>query len=233
VDFLSIGVGYVATFAQLILLVLIIRGPLKRYFPLFLYVFSLLVVSLAEGYVLGKWGADREHYFPVFWGGELFLGTQLFLLMITLTPRALEGNPLRKNVLRIMGVAAAMVFMVPFVAFQSQVFTTRWNDSTGQLLNFGAAAMNLALWGALLVSKQRDRQLLMVSAGLGVAVAGAALTFGMRRLTGEDSLGRVFADSAYRLLQIGSVLIWCWAFWPRRKSTANLTSGDPARSTPV
>ena len=216
-DFLSNSLSYAGTFLQIVLLVLIIRGPLSRYFPLFLYVLSSVAVSVSLAFVLQKWGSDLEHYFPVFWGGELLLDLQLFLLMITLTPRALEGNPLRSSVVRIMGVALVVVLVMPFVAFDSKVFTTKWNDSTSQLLNFGAAVMNLALWGALLVSKQRDRQLLTVSGGLGVAVAGAALAYGIRSFTDEDSVGRLLADYLYRLLQIGAVLIWCWAFRPARK----------------
>jgi len=164
VDFVSNSLSYAGTILQVVLLVLIIRGPLSRYFPLFLYVLSSVAVSVSLAYVLQRWGVDLEHYFPVFWGGELLLDLQLFLLMITLTPRALEGNPLRSMVVRIMGLVALVVLLVPFVAFESRVFTTKWNDSTSQLLNFGAAVMNMALWGALLVNKQRDRQLLTVSA---------------------------------------------------------------------
>ena len=216
-DFWSTGLGYAGTVLQIVLLWLIFRGPLKRYFPLFLYVLSSVVVNSAQGYVFQKWGADREHYYPIYWGGTLFLDIQFFLLMITLTPRALEGNPSRSRLVRIMGVVAVVVLLIPFVAFESRLFTTRWNDSTSQLLNFGAAVMNLVLWGALLIGKQRDRQLLTVSAGLGVAVAGAALTHGLRSFTGEDTVGREIADYLYRLLYIGSVAIWCWAFRPARK----------------
>ncbi len=212
--------GFAVTFLQLVLLFFIARGPWKRYFPLFLYILSLVMVSSAEGYVAQKWGLDREHYFPVYWGGELLLDVQLFLLIPTLTSRAFEGNALRSKVTRLMVSASVVVLLLPFVLFETQMFTTRWNDSTSQLLNFGAAVMNLGLWGALLISKNRDRQLLTVSAGLGVAVAGAALAHGLRRFTGEDTVARGAADFAYRFLQIGSVLIWCWAFWPRRKAPA-------------
>lgn len=215
--FLSNSLTFAGIFLQIALLTLILRGPVKRYFPLFLYVLSYVGVTLAEEWVLWKWGADREHYFDVYWGGELFLDMQLFLLLITLTLRALEGSPLRDKVLRLMGAAAVAVLLIPFVLFESQVYTTRWNDGASQLLNFAAAAMNLALWGALLISKRRDAQLLLVSAGLGVSLAGAAVTFGMRNFTVEETVGRTIADYLHRLLQIGSVVILCWAFWPRRK----------------
>ena len=216
-DFLSNSLGYAGTFLQLVLLILIIRGAFSRYFPLFLYVLSEVIISFAQMYVFRKWGLDKDHYLPVYWFGELFLDMQLFLMMISLTWRALEGSPQRAKVARFMGVATVLVVVLPFVAFESKIFTTHWNNSTSQLLNFGAAVMNLVLWGALLVNKQRDRQLLTVTAGLGVALAGAAVTLGLRNFTGEASVGREVADYSYRLLYIGSVLIFCWAFRPSRK----------------
>ena len=219
-DFLSNILGYAGTFLQFVLLVLIIRGAFSRYFPLFLYVLSEVIISTAQWYVFQKWGLDREHYLPVYWFGELFLDTQLYFMMIMLTWRALEGSPQRAKLARFMGIATLLVLIIPFIAFESKVFTTRWNNSTSQLLNFGAAVMNLLLWGALLVNKHRDRQLLTVTAGLGVALAGAAVTLGMRNFTGEASIGREVADYSYRLLYISSVLIFCWAFRPPNKARA-------------
>lgn len=212
--------GYLGTFLELLLLVLIVRGPFKNYFPLFLYVLTVVAVSFTEGYVLQRWGLDVQHYYRVYWGGELLLDLQLFLLMIALTSRALEQSPLRPKVMRFMLSVSVVVLLLPFVLFENPIFKTRWLDSTSQLLNFAAAVMNLALWGALVIGRTRDRQLLTVSAGLGVAVAGAALAHGLRYFTGEATLMRSLADWANRLLTIGSTLIWCWAFRPRKSPAA-------------
>jgi hypothetical protein len=100
--------------------------------------------------------------------------------------------------------------------FDSTMFGRRWYQSVGQLFNFGAAIMNLALWSALVISKQRDRQLLTVSAGLGVTVAGAALALGVRQFTAQDDVLRTITDYVYRACQIASPLIWCWAFRPAK-----------------
>src|SRR5207253_1650526 len=88
----------------------------------------------------------------------------------------------------------------------------RWFNSTSQVLNFGAAIMNLGLWTALLSSKRRDPQLTMVSIGLGVAVAGQAIGFGVRRLIHEGSDARQLADVFMSLTHVLSVFLWCWAF---------------------
>jgi hypothetical protein len=84
------------------------------------------------------------------------------------------------------------------------------------MLNFGAAIMNLALWSALLVSRKRDPQLLKVSIGVGVAVAGQAIGFGIRRFIPDQSTVREFPDLFMALTHVLSVFIWCAAFRTRR-----------------
>ena len=118
----------------------------------------------------------------------------------------------------------AAVLAIPFVAFHTPVFGRHWNQSVGQLLNFGAAAMNFGLWTALIANKQRDRQLLTVSAGLGLTVAGAALTLGVRQFTNQHDSLRIAADFIHRVSQIASPLIWCWAFWPHKWRKPRSTS---------
>ena len=118
------------------------------------------------------------------------------------------------------------VLLVPFVMFQRPLFLMRWMDHTSQLLNFGAAIMNLFLWTALIGSRQRDPRLLMVSAGLGVAVTGAAIAYGFRALIGKAGplwLPDVFLSVTHLIC----VFLWCWAFRPVRKPGA----ASPARVT--
>jgi hypothetical protein len=184
-----------------------------------LYVLSTVIQAALQGYVLFRWGADLEHYFPVYWGGEIFLDILMFLVMASLTMRALEGSPMRDKVLRFLGVVFIVIVAVPFIAFEGGMKDTKWNDSTSQLLSFGAAVANVVLWGAMLTKKPRDKQMMIVTIGLGVALASSAATFGMRSFTNPDTLGRTFADYAHRVLQVGSALILCWAFWPKRKAS--------------
>ena len=226
-DIISNTVGIAGMVLQVLALVLLIRGPLSRYFPLFLYLFTWTGATIAEGWVLRTYGARDASYFNVYWGGELLLDGLLFFLVISLTVRALEGSPLKPKVVRFLTIVLITVLALPFVLFESDVFGQRWNQSVAQLLNFGAAVMNLGLWSALVMSKPRDHQLLTVSAGLGVAVAGAALTLGVRQFTHHDGETlRVIADSVHRMSQIASPLIWCYAFRPAkpRLSTPNVAT---------
>jgi hypothetical protein len=111
----------------------------------------------------------------------------------------------------------AAVLIVPFILFSARRFSTTWFDGTSQLLNFGAAILNLGLWTALIGTKKRDPLLLTVSAGLGVAVTGAAIAYGLRRFTPPTSTPQQLANLFKTLTYLASVAIWCWAFRPAAK----------------
>jgi hypothetical protein len=215
---------------QFVALLLLISGPLSRYFPLFLYLFSLIGTTVVEAWVLRTVGTHGTLYFNVYWGGEILLDCLLFVLVISLTVRALEGNPLQPKIVGLLRIILVVALLVPFLMFDSAVFGRRWNQGVAQLFNFGAALMNLALWSALIVSRQRDRQLMMVSAGLGVSVVGSALTFGLRQFTAQDETLRTVVDLAHRVSQCAAPLIWCWAFRRVRPKTVVPASLDVTAS---
>ena len=108
-----------------------------------------------------------------------------------------------------------MAVFLPFLLFHPK-FTPWpngvWFNSTSQMLNFGGAIMNLALWTALIASKRRDPQLLTVSAGLGIVVTGAAISFGLVHLT---PLRIHWLPNVFLMLtHIAGLMIWYWAFRP-------------------
>jgi hypothetical protein len=120
--------------------------------------------------------------------------------------------------------------VLPFVVLRGPILGSRWLNGTDQILNFGAAIMNLALWTALLGTKKRDPQLLTVTAGLGARVAAAAVLLGLRQMTASGGNAREIADIAARLSTVAGTLIWCWAFRPatRPKKPAPAIVETPA-----
>jgi hypothetical protein len=88
-----------------------------------------------------------------------------------------------------------------------------WFNSTSELLNFGAAIMNLVLWGVLIADRKRDPQLAVVSVGLGVVVTGAAISYGLKVYI--VSSAAVFIPNMFLMLtRLVGWTIWCRAFWP-------------------
>jgi hypothetical protein len=208
----------------------LLRGSSFRRYPLVLiYCVLQLVATTAEEYVSRLHG-QTNFFRKLYWTDEITLDILLFLMVITLIYRAVEGSSVRTAMGRILGVVIVAVLTVPFVLFSARRFSTAWFDGTSQLLNFGAAIMNLGLWTALIGTKKRDPLLLRVSAGLGVAVTGAAIAYGLRRFTPPTSTPQQLANLFKTMTYLVSVAIWCWAFRPVARKTP---TPPPATVSPI
>jgi hypothetical protein len=211
---------------QLILLFFLLRGPYRRYLVLFIYTVAVLVTTTLEVVVTHLPQPDPVLYRKVYWSDEVIVDLLLFLVVISLTNLALDGNPLRSKMSRILAGIVVAALILPFVLLHPPLFTSpthwspawgRWFNSTGQMLNFGGAIMNLGLWSALLTSRNRDPQLLKVSMGVGVAVAGQAIGFGIRHFMPQNSAALQIPDVFMAMTHALSVFLWCWAFrWPAK-----------------
>ncbi len=207
---------------QALLVYLLLRGPFQKYFIIFLYASVYLLTSLAEVIVIQKLGKAAPAYAQVYWTNEIVLDILLFLLVIVLTYRATEGSPLRGTVGKLLAVVAILAALLPFVIGSRPYFSLRWFRATAQILNFGGAIMNLGLWTALIGSQRKDPQLLAVSAGLGVAVTGQAVYYGLRLLT-TAPLVRSISDVVNVITYLAGVAIWCWAFRPVKRAPQSST----------
>lgn len=97
-----------------------------------------------------------------------------------------------------------------------------WFNSTSQLLNFGAAIMNVILWGLLIQSKKREPQILPLSLGLGILVTGTAISYGLRYFALQGA-STAFFNLLLNVTQLVAWLIWCRTFWPSPKTKAGET----------
>lgn len=199
---------------QLTLIGLLLKRPVRQYPVLLIYGVVYISVVFLEGMALSGPGASSALYRDLYWTSELILDFLLFLMVITMTNRALEGSPLRPAVARMLWLIVIAAILFPFVLYHP-LFTSRWFRHTSQLLSLSAAALNLLLWTALLARPGRDARLLLVSAGLGVAVAGAAIAYGVVQFM---STGWQWTAESFRgVTQVGSLIVWCWAFWPSKR----------------
>jgi hypothetical protein len=217
---------------QAIVIFFLLRGPFRRYPVLLLYCVLQLATSLTEGYVLRAFGQASPIFRRLYWTDEVSLDLLLFLMVILLTYQALEGSTLRTGMGRLLGAVLVIVLVVPFVLFSARRFSSAWFDGTSQLLNFGGAIMNLGLWTALIGTKKRDPVLLTVSAGLGVAVTGAAIAFGLRRFTPPGGTTQQLANLFKIVTYLASVAIWCWAFRPAARKSPTPPAAVSAPTVP-
>ncbi|HVO97134.1 MAG TPA: hypothetical protein VMT15_03665 [Bryobacteraceae bacterium] len=187
--------------------------------------------------------AANALYARLYWTNDVIVDLLRFVLTTVLIYKA-SGAPNRTLGRVLSGLVVAMV-VLPFVLFDPaykessallndphpvlpfgdwilrlKLPRAAWFNSTSQLLNFGAAILNVILWGALIRSKKRDPQILEVSIGLGILVTGTAVSYGLRHFSMMTGDFTATVNLFLNLTQIGAWLIWCHAFWPRRASLA-------------
>jgi hypothetical protein len=220
-SFLSYLFPGVSVLLHVALLVLLLRGSYFRRYPiLLLYCVAQLGMLVAEGLVFTTAGVGSRLYRNVYWASDVILYLILFVMVNVMTDRVLQGSPLRPQVRKMLLVVIVAAIALPFVVFHPY-FTGRWFRNTSQLLSLGAAIMNLLLWTGILGRKQRDPQLMLVSAGLGVFVTGVAISYGFVSFL-PASL-RPLAGIFQGITHLASLLIWCYAFRvaPQKQVSAN------------
>jgi hypothetical protein len=196
---------------QLGLIVFLLKGSFRRYPILFLYCIVQVSVVVLSGWVFFGAGAGSPLYRNVYWTADVVVDLLLFLMVITMTREVMKQSPLWPAVGRMLSIIVVAAVVLPFVLFHPY-FSQRWFRHASQLLSFSGALMNLFLWTGIIGKRDRDPQLLRVSAGLGVAVTGAAITYGLLQFTSANF--RWLPDLFKSLTEVASMVIWCWAFWP-------------------
>jgi len=102
--------------------------------------------------------------------------------------------------------------LLPFMVL-SRPFTLHWLNAMSQFLYFGSGIMTMVLWRVLMRSEPRDFQLIKFTVGLGIAMTGAAIAFGLQQWMGSPRL--VWMPNLFlQLTHVAGVLFWCWAFRP-------------------
>jgi hypothetical protein len=207
----------VALTLQALLVVFLLRDLSRNYVIILLYSVTYLITNVVEKVVIRQIGIHTPLYTRIYWTDEIILDLLLFLMVIILTFQATEGSVLRGAVSKMLFLVVLIAIGLPFALGSRPYFTTRWFTFASQILNFGGAVMNLGLWTALIGSKRREPRLLMVSTGLGVAVTGQAIHYGIRLLTRSPIVWEV-SDVINAMTYIAGVAIWCWAFRPKARS---------------
>jgi hypothetical protein len=218
VEYLLNAVSWSIGATQLATVVLLLWGPARKYGFVLGYCLLELGTSLAEIVVMREFGTKGRIFWRVFWTDEIVLDLLLFFILILLTHRAMEGSASRRGMEKLLGAVAAIVVSLPFVLYQGAFQKSAWFNHTSQLLNFGAALLNLGLWTALLRPGKRDRHLLTVSAGFGVTATGVAVAYGLRAMIHTRGAAWDTANLMFGLAHLAGAMILCWAFWPAQSA---------------
>lgn len=238
-----LGVG--AALALLVALVFVLLGSFRRYRIVAAYIawelFATAALTIADvmlhGSAVGASGGGVKLYARLYWTNDVIEDLFRFVLVTVLIYRASDGP--RRISPKLLAAVVLAVTILPFVLFHTNARplqlgslaipfpSSAWFNSASEMLNFGAAIMNLMLWATLIASRKRDPLLLLVSAGLGVVVTGTAIAYGFRHLVGAGQLGALMSFFL-NLTQMAGWTIWCWAFRPVKNRQPKLAAVDSA-----
>src|SRR5580658_9109452 len=151
---------------QLGSVVFLLLGPVRRYRFVLAYCSLQLCTSALETVTLRKFGSRSRQYSTAFWTDEIVLDLLLFLILILLAYRAMEGSPARGTMGRLLGAVTVIAIALPFVLFKGAFVKT--------------ALVGAREPGAEL--RRRDREPGTVDGVAGIEKTGCATAYGERGL---------------------------------------------------
>ena len=208
----------VSLILQVGVIVFLLEGAVRKYPLVFAYSLIRLTTSILEVLVSHKYGSQTTFFRQLYYSNRVILNLVLFLMVTTIIYQLLAGNPHRSMIGKLLTGIVAAGLLLPFVVL-SRPFTIHWLNGMSQFLYFGSGIMTLVLWTVLLTSQTRDAQLLKFTMGLGVAMTGAAVSFGLLQWMRSPQLAWM-PNLFLQVTHVAGVLIWCWAFWPEKPQTS-------------
>lgn len=189
---------------QVLIVAALLRGAWRR-FPL---VMAFSVVELVTSVVQAPSALESMRgihaggvpYWVTYWIGEAI--TQVLLYTVVISLLYVAAGRLRSAPAVRLGLilAAFLVAGVTLLAhYDPSVLYGEWLSPWFRDLNFACALMDIVLWTSLVAMRDRDRQLLMLSGGLGVQFAGTAV--------GESLRQMAIHSRSHPLALTGSVII--------------------------
>ncbi len=200
---------------QVLVLSCLIRGPYRKYPFVTIFVIVLILSTVIE--VAGRFdneylsAAAKQYYWIDYSIKQLLLSSIVFGFI----RRATRGTIHRDRVQRWLLIGAVVVSVISLFLHR-KLNVDFLMTALARDLSFFSAVLNLILWSLLIRFHARDRQLLLVTGGLGVQFTAEAIGQSLRHLSPLTlSLGNI-------VLVSGSLLclyVWWQAF--RRPETGD------------
>ena len=208
---------------QILVVAALLRGSWRR-FPM---VLALSAVELVSALVQapGTLQTLAGHHPPglsyqtLYWYGAIVEGLLLYSVMISLLYRATERlrSARQARVALILGacaVAGGALLVHYDPSQQPRVWLTSWFRD----LYFACAVMDIVLWTSLLATRYKDRQLLLLSGGLGVEFAGSAIGESLRQMSIRPRSHALALTGSVVMLAAGAFRYYAWWRALRRQS---------------
>lgn len=175
--FLQVFSISVAVLFQARIMAVMLKGPWRTFPFLFVY---LIVSSVSNVFPMvaaweGRWTRTSA---AAFWISEVVANAAIFACLLHLLVQVLRAQ---EKVVPIHSIlTGALVFGLLAAWHSHHASLNKWMTTLDRDLSFGVVLLNLALWTAL--ARKPIRQHLLISAGFGLQLAGAAMGHAFRQM---------------------------------------------------
>lgn len=208
---------------QVLVITSLLRGPYRRFPFVLAYSVTLFLTSVVEiASMIDTAGFATSASARYYWVNDLILTSLTYCVVISLIYGALSPERRARTGRWLIG-GAALIALISATAHRDDVYMSLERTKLSRDLNFMAAAMDMLLWLILIASRRNDRELLMVSGGLGIQFTGAAIGHSLRQL----SQGSPLAIFAGGLIVVLTHLIMLFVWWQAFRKAAK-GNGHPA-----
>ena len=200
---------------ELLIIAALLRGGYRRFPFIFVYTIIDFLTTVAElpsavGYVRGMpWAAVPLA--SVYWLDEAILQVLVYAVVMSLIYQA-TGRLRSRRIVRASLIAGAILFAgISFLihrnpALNTGSFMTPWTRD----LNLCSSVLDLALWALLIAARGMDRQLLLLSGGLGIQFTGEAIGTSIRQLALSTRSHAMSLTGGVLMLLANLVFLYIW-----------------------
>lgn len=208
---LSVSLIVAGIALQCLVLAAMLRGSWRRYPIAFAYMIATTLSTVVQAAFLYYYGQRSRQFAIVYWASDLICSLLVLLLIVHLIGRAMTGERRRDLVYwgLMAAMAAVMIGSAMFLRANSQRFSwNRWMTEVARDYYFVAMLLNAWLWMTLVRLDRRDRQLYLVTSGMGLMLSGAAVAHSVR-LAGRFWMA---ANLFLVLTYLFGLYVWRFAF---------------------
>ena len=196
---------------QAMVLSAMLKGSLRRYPFIFAYLVLSFLSTVVEFSVKHYFGALSREFVSMYWVMDFVSTLLILMIIIHLIRMAMEHHKYRDPVywgLLIGVVTTAGVSMALIRSRSWQLLFQTTMTEVGRDYYFSAVILNAILWCVLVRANHPNRQLYLITSGLGLQLTGAAIAHALRMVTSLWPLANSFLVATYLL----HLYIWYVAF---------------------
>jgi hypothetical protein len=202
----------------------LLRVGVSRYPLIFAYMVATFLFAAAELplsviYYLPTHGG-LERFRQLHWISEGLTYMLILAVVISLIYRATARLQPRRTI-RLALLAGVFLFIaISFVVhFNNNEPLNEWVTPWTRDLNVCAAILDLALWGLLLSSREKDSTLLLLTGGMGISFAGEAIGTSIRSIAVMKKSINIFYFGHVVMMIADALFLYIW--WQTFRKEAN------------